>query len=240
MDKKIIFKARDKYGFDTQPQPYPAAQNLPDWWKEAAPYMKSPKNPDGKKLIVSQRTSNAGFKKCVPMLDAMLSGYIIPLWADVQVSYDEKGTPLLNSRTNAQVFQLHGESAREVEPPTGYSNFVYKYVNTWIPITPPGYSVLVTSPFGHRNLPFQAVPAIVDSDRSTLEIIPPMWLKEGFEGVIEKGTPLVQITPFKRTSWKAEFEYYEGHDYQAVQEKNFNANIINHYVRNAWSKKDYR
>ena len=246
MTNIIRFTARDEYGWDVQNKPVPASTLVPQWWKSMTPYEISPNNLEGKSLILENRVANATFKKCTPMLDALVSGYIITLWADVQVRQikDEVGNhfPRITWKVNAYrgVFLQHGASSMQIPPPAGYSNLVFKYQNTWIPHTPVGYSVLVTSPFGYKDLPFHAVPAIIDSDKSQLEIIPPMWIKEGFEGVIEAGTPLIQITPFKRENWKTEFDYLKTGEYEKLEDKNFNKHIINHYVRNHWSKKSYK
>jgi hypothetical protein len=239
MKNKIKFTAMNKFDYDIQLKPYPASTNIPSWWRDELPYTVSESNPTGKKIIVENSTSNATFKKCTPMLDAITSGYIIPLWTDVQVRIVD-GEPVITWRTQRQVFLKHGEASERVVPPTGYSNHVFKYLNTWMPKTPNGYSVLVTSPFGHRNLPLQAIPAIIDSDRSTLDIVPPMWLKDGFEGIIEKGTPMIQITPFKRENWESECDYLEYGEFEKNQEKNFNSTLINHYIKNVWSKKSYK
>jgi len=50
---KIEFIALDKYAFGVCPKPFPASQALPQWWKDASPYIKSKENPDG-------NLSNAG------------------------------------------------------------------------------------------------------------------------------------------------------------------------------------
>ena len=239
MSNKIIFKALSEIDFETFLKPYPASQNIPDWYMKGKPYEVSEMNPTGGKILVNNRLSNAAFKKCTPMLDAITSGYIVPLWADVQVT-EQLGLPTVTWRTARDVFVFHGQSSEEIQPPTGYTNKVVKYLNTWVPKTPPGYSVLITAPFGHRDLPFHAIPAVVDSDKSTLEILPPMWIKEGFEGIVEKGTPLFQITPFKRENWKAEFDCYRGNEFLTLQEKNFNGTLVNHYIKNVWSKKSYK
>ncbi len=236
--------AKDQYGFDTQLKPYPASSSIPDWWKNESPYIKSPINPNGSKIILRNGVSNATFKKCTPMLDALISGYIIPLWADVQVTLENKDTsnivPIITSRTARSVFEKHGQSSQNVENPPGYLNFVVKYVNTWIPITPKGYSCLITSPFGYRNLPFQAIPSIIDTDKSTLDVSVPMWVSNSFEGIVEKGTPLLQITPFKRESWESSFEYFKDDDHMKILDKTFNSTIVNHYIKNVWSKKSYK
>jgi hypothetical protein len=240
MTKKLTFIAKDEYGWEVCPKPFPAKQAVPQWWKDMTPYDVSPENPNGSKLIVENHVSNATFKKCTPMLDALTTGYIIPLWTDVQVK-QINNSPWITWRTKGpEVFEVHGESATKMPAPIGYKSLVVKYVNTWIPKTPPGYSVLVTSPFGYRDLPFHAIPAIIDSDKSTLEIVPPMWVKEGFEGIVEKGTPMFQVTPFKRENWESEFTFLKDGEYRKIEDKNFGSTLVNHYVKNYWSKKSYK
>jgi hypothetical protein len=185
------------------------------------------------------RDANVTYKKCVPLLDGLSAGYIIPLWSDVMVE-QENGFPLIYWKTEANIFEMHGKSSREIPAPTGYDQVVYKYVNTWIPQTPKGYSCLVVSPLGYNDLPFKAVPAIVDTDKSTLELVFPMWVKEGFEGIVEKGTPMVQIIPFKRDNWESTFNHYENDDFKIIQEKNFDGTMISHYLKNHHSKKKFK
>jgi len=227
----IIFKAINKNDYDTFLKPVPASTLLPSWWREETPYTISPDNPDGKKITLYNREANTSFKKCTPMLDVLSSGYIIQLWSDVLVR-QVNGEPQITWRAQRDIFSLHGKPFKDIVTPRGYSDTVFKYGNTWIPITPNGYSVFVTPPPGYNNSPFRAVPAIVDTDKSTIDFTPPMWIKEGFEGVVEKGTPLVQITPFKRENWKSETTFYEDGEFQKVQEKNFNSTIVNHYIKN--------
>lgn len=246
MSKDIYFVAKDQFGFDTQLKPYPASANVPQWFKDEPPYEVNPENKKGKTLIVEDGSSNASFKKCTPMLDGITSGYIIPLWTDVQIRIAPEGYQKITWRTqqspfdkHGDVFQKHGDSAARVKPPVGYDK-VFKYVNTWIPKTPPGYSVMVSHPAGYEDVPFRAIPAIIDSDKSELELVFPMWLQKGFEGIVEKGTPMIQITPFKRDSWTSHCISYEGNEYQKIQERNFNSTIFNNYIKNHWTRKVYR
>jgi hypothetical protein len=236
MTKKIKFVAKNPYGWETQPRPVPATNLMPKWWRDAPPYGFN----QGDKFVVENGASNASIKKCTPMLDALTSGYIVTLWSDVQVRQTSDGPVITWRVTGDDVFEMHGLNSRQAEPPAGYTNAVLKYHNTWIPKTPKGYSVLCTAPFGYRNLPFHAVPGVIDADKVDLQIIFPMWLKEGFEGVVEKGTPLVQITPFKRENWEAEFSHYEKDEYLAIEDRSFGANLVHHYVRNVWSRKSYK
>jgi hypothetical protein len=242
MSKNINFRARSKTDFEVQLKPYPAVKKLPKWFLDMDPYAdkSNQSTPDDGKLHFRSRNANATFKKCVPLLDGMSAGYIVPLWADVMVE-QENGIPLIYWKTYQDVLSIHGESSRNIVPPPGYQNIVYKYNNCWIPQTPKGYSCLITSPIGHHDVPLKAIPAIVDTDRSTLELVFPMWVKEGFEGIIEKGTPLIQIIPFKRDDWESTFDYYEDNEYYTkIEERNFNGTMIGHYLKNHHSKKKFK
>jgi hypothetical protein len=241
MSKNINFRARSKTEFDVQTKPYPAVKQLPDWFTEALPYHNENGTfPDDNKLHFRKRNANVTFKKCVPLLDGMSAGYIIPLWSDVMVE-QENNFPLIYWKNKVNVFEPHGDYSSKIVPPTGYKNYVFKYSNCWIPQTPKGYSCLVVSPLGYGDLPFKIVPAIVDTDNSTLELIFPTWVKEGFEGIVEKGTPMAQIIPFKRDNWESTFDYYEDGEYEnVIEEKNFNSTMVGHYMKNHHSKKRFK
>ena len=240
MSKNINFRARSKTEFEVQPKPYPAVKQLPKWFTDASPYANLNGFPTDGKLHFRNRNPNFTFKKCVPLLDGMSSGYIISLWADVMIEQNN-GFPEIYWKTHQDVFQLHGDPSRDIPPPPGYHEIVYKYYNCWIPQTPKGYSCLVVSPFGYNDLPFKTIPAIVDTDRSTVEVPFPMWVKNDFEGIVEKGTPLVQIIPFKRDDWTSTFDYYEDGQYRSiVEEKNFNGTMVGHYLKNHHSKKKFK
>ena len=128
MSKKINFKGRSKTDFDVQPRPYPAVKQLPKWFLEMDPYsdQSNPNMPTDGKLHFRGRSANATFKKCVPLLDGMSAGYLVPLWADVMVEQNN-GLSELYWKTNIDVFSLHGESTRNIVPPFGYENKVFKY-----------------------------------------------------------------------------------------------------------------
>jgi len=238
MGKNINFKARSKDEFEVQPRPYPAIKTLPKWFKDQVPYENN-RWVNDETIAIRDYTSNATFKKCVPLLDSMSSGYIVPLFADVQVKSAE--VPEIYWKTINPVFQMHGLGTKKMVPPEGYNSQVFKYLNCWIPQTPKGYSCLITSPFGHNDLVFRAIPAIVDTDSSTLELVFPVWVKDNFDGIVEKGTPVVQIIPFKRDDWDSTFDYFENDVYKKIiEEKHFNSTMVGHYLKNHWSKKKFK
>lgn len=234
---KIEFVALDRYAFEVCPKPFPASQALPQWWKNATPYIKSLENPDGKKIIVENSESNASFKKCTPMLDMLSSGYIVPLWADVQVRI-ENGFPYITWRVAKSVFE--GHDGQEVEIPDGYQKSQFKFLNQWVPKLSKGCSALIISCPGYPNTPFKAMQAIIDYDKTTHPLFPPMFLKEGFEGIIEKGTPMFQIIPFKRNNWQSTFSFLENDQQRINTDRDIKSTIVNNYVKNFWEKKTYK
>jgi hypothetical protein len=240
MSKNINFRARSKTEFEVQLKPYPAIKKLPEWFMNELPYEPVSDELNDKKLHIRDRVANHTFKKCTPLLDALGAGYIIPLWADVMIERKDDSHQIF-WKTKSDIFSIHGETSRRIVAPVGYDQVVYKYHNCWIPQTPKGYSCLITSPLGYNDLPFKAVPAIVDTDSSTLELVFPMWIKTGFEGIVEKGTPMVQIIPFKRDDWYSTFDYYEDGEYRnIIEEKNFNSTMVGHYLKNHHSKKKFK
>ena len=234
---EIEFVALDKYAFKVCPKPFPASEALPQWWKNATPYLKSWENPDGKKIIVKNFESNASFKKCTPMLDMLTSGYIVPLWSDVQVTLKDD-SPTISWRVKRDVFESH--SGQEVEVPDGYQKAQFKFLNQWVPKLPKGYSALIIACPGYPNNPFRAMQAIIDYDKTTHALFPPMFLKEGFEGILEKGTPMFQIIPFKRHNWISKFSFLENGQDLINQDLDIKSTIVNNYVKNFWQKKTYK
>jgi hypothetical protein len=238
LTNQIKFIYHNQLAYEMGVHPQPARNFLPEWFKQMSPYQKNDQNPTGRNIIVTDFTSNATAKKCTPMLDGMNAGYIVPLWCDVQVRQID-GNPNITWRIQPDVFQLHGSSSREVPAPFGYMQQVFKFI-TWFRIeTPKGYSISVQPPAGHYQLPFHAIPAVIDSDRSVIDNNFPCWIQEGFEGIVEKGTPIAQVIPFKRTDWQMETSLIPYEEHERQEAIGFKSNILNNYVRNIWSRKSY-
>lgn len=237
---EIVFKAKNEYLRDVSIKPFPSNQALPNWWREHTPYVKGPNNPDGKKIFINNGLSNATFKKCVPMLDGLTSGYIIPLWLDVQITQPDNA-PLINWTAKYQpIFDVHGRDSNKIKAPVGYHEQIFVYRTGWIPQTPKGYSILITHPFGYSDSPFRALSAVVDSDENKTEISLPVWIQKGFEGIVEKGLPMAQIIPFKREKWTSSFDSHKNNSYEIEEDKNWRSTLVNHYIKNIWSKKEYK
>lgn len=237
--KDIEFTYLGEHSFNVCEKPQPSKTYLPDWFINMPPYAPSEKNPRGNKIIVENHDSNATAKKCTPMLDAMITGYTVPLWSDVQVRQEENG-PRITWKVSQDVFGPHGNwGAPLIPPPLGYDNVVFKFNTSFRIRTPKGYSVIIRNVAGHNGLPFYAIPAIIDTDKSVIDTNIPVWVRSGFDGIVEKGTPMAQIIPFKRDNWKATFTWITEEQMRQEDDKGFASTIVNNYVKNIWSRKKF-
>jgi hypothetical protein len=134
----------------------------------------------------------------------MTAGYTITLPADV---YFEGNGNIKWSTDLITAVESHPKiQFSEFNIPDGYEKSVaFKFIQTWIIKTPPGYSTMFMHPTYSPDLPFYTLPAIVDTDKHPIMINFPFFLREGFSGVIPYGTPIVQLIPFKREDWKSKF-----------------------------------
>jgi hypothetical protein len=235
---KIKFIYHNDLAYEMGVHPQPAKNYLPEWYKQMPPYQPSVENPNGRSIKIRDGHSNATAKKCVPMLDGIGAGYIVPLWCDVQVEI-RSGEPEIFWRISSNVFVPHGEATRDIPAPFGYFARVFKFCTYFRIETPRGFSISVQPPAGHYQLPFRVIPAVIDSDRSVIDNNFPCWVQDGFEGIVEKGTPIAQVVPFKRTNWKAEMSVIPYEEHRKFSERGFESNILNNYVRNIWRKKTY-
>ena len=196
--------------------PLPASQALPDWWKKMTVFK------EGEPPWGSQ-----GMKACMPFFDAMVQGYMIPLWCDVHVKVgldtDENGeeatAPVFTwKEIGHTVIQRHhskqteGFPLREQSATSGGT--AYKFNNPWLIQTPPGYSSLFVAPLNNHNPNFQINSGIVATDEYKTQItFPFIWTgPDGYEGVIKEGTPIVQVIPFKRDDFKHELKAVDEND----------------------------
>lgn len=152
-------------------------------------------------------------KNCPPFVDAMTQGFVIRLPVDIHVSagkftwdWDIPDSPLSFHFAT----QVHGS-------PLDEGRSVVKFINFWNIRTEPGWSVLFGHPPNRPDLPFQAFDGMVDTDAfSDLPVhFPSRWLDPDFEGVLEKGTPIVQGVPIKREALEISIETLDASDVEA-------------------------
>lgn len=211
---------------------------IPKWYKDMPSYNKNI-------AIKTQDVLGANMKNCMPFLDSLTSGYFILLPQDVLISRDSDGQVRTTwKETDPGITILFRRPSNEgmITYPTPAGHLDDPYV--WnMPINiklPDGYSALITHPLNRSDLPFMTMSGIVDGD-GFIVYAPaslPFFLKRGFVGVIEAGTPIAQIIPFKRESWKSV------EDNSIVQEgakmKNLSkARITGWYKNTYWKRKTF-
>jgi hypothetical protein len=212
----------------------PARNFVPDWYKK----IPKSKNKNG---VLFDGGFRPTLKLCVPFLDAFTSGYMITTPYDIYIKNID-GAPFLvgpQAMPEKELPRWRKEIAHENLVPSG----CYPYEYTWnycIAYTVPvGYSMLATHPFNRWDLPFVTLTGIVDGgvvmqhDGNF-----PFYIKEGFEGIIPQGTPIVQLIPFRQEKWKSEKQIglvKEGQKHAMASA----AKITGWYKNTFWTKKEY-
>lgn len=230
--KKLTIKfASDE--IDVHGIPKPAKTNVPDWYKN------NPLNLEGTNLLIPDTHISHTFKRCVPFLDSLTTGYIAELWSDVIVRKKPNGFSSFEWRTPRAVLEERPiETSMELPVPSGHS---YQRLAWKVPYyikTPKNYSVIITHPLNRFDLPFTTLNAIVDTDEVMYAGNIPFFIKADFEGLIPKGTPLYQVIPFCREHWSSEEDaniIEEGH----INHKRSFSVINGWYKKNVWKRKNY-
>jgi hypothetical protein len=216
--KKIKFYS-DKTHLDLL-KPIPTSKSVPDW------YRKMPGSIGGIETV----------KKCVPVLDSITSGYVIPLPADVV--WDEEAKRFITQgkfqiNSDHYIDQIHG-----IPIPEEYDNQPHKWVNSWYVKTPPGYSTLFVHPLNRLDLPFYSFSGIVDTDEHPIVVNFPFVFRKDFRGIVPAGTPMIQAIPFKRDDWQSEvFDTGDSYFY----DKHWEVELppFSWYKRHWWKRKRY-
>ena len=216
--KKIAFKS-DRPDLDI-PKPVPTSKVIPEWFRGMSGVY------DGIESV----------KKCMPVLDALTAGYVIPVPGDVV--FDPNSKKFLSTSSVPIVTSHHATQTADVKISDEYDPQPWKWSNHWYIKTPPGYSTLFIHPLNRDDLPFHSFTGIVDTDKHPIVINFPFVLKKDFEGTIKAGTPMIQIIPFKRDNWESSvIDVGPAHKYP--KEHEIDMPPFNWYKRNFWSKKRY-
>lgn len=201
-------------------KPLPASRFIPEW------YRKMPGVDGGVETV----------KKCIPVLDALTSGYVIQLSADVWWDRESK---VFISQSEEKVNSDHDAlQTKYVELAPGFDSQPHKWINNWHIKTPKGYSTLFIHPLNRDDLPFKSFTGVVDTDTHPLPVNFPFVLRDDFEGLIPAGTPIIQVIPFKRDDWDSVvIDTGDSYKYpHAIDNMN---PPFNWYKRKFWTKKVY-
>jgi hypothetical protein len=233
MSQIIKFIAQNEHVWNVRPRPYPSIKNLPVWWKEIPAYSNNENKFD------LNPYSTVTVKRCVPTIDMLGAGYYVPLWADIFVT-QQKQVPNIRWTTNSPVAESWSdEQVANFKTIDGYSKVFFKNLHGWTIKTPPGWSCIFTHPVAYPDAPFYTISGIVDTDIYDAEINVPFVIKNGFEGIIEKNTPMFQIIPIKRDQWSSEFNIKKPNEHYFDLEKLY-SKINRAYFSLIKNKKIYR
>jgi hypothetical protein len=249
-DKVIEFSAHEDYFAQIEDYPTPIKLNIPEWYKK-----------------LDHKANYRTVKGCVPFLDTLTSGYLLKMPQDFNVRHnvDNKNEKGETFKDSFQVFGLREVSqfilGKSINLNSGHdihplkqvegSPFIeknknlpfYKILNPWKIKTPKGYSCLFVPPLNNADDRFSIIPGIVDTDNFPLEINFPIVINGDkypvLETLIKKGTPYVQIIPFKRDSWKMSLKPWKQKEIQKIK-LFYGLKLINIYKEKYWNKKSWK
>jgi hypothetical protein len=171
-------------------EPVPAKSVLPAWFRQL---------PGVDESQLSATNNGLTVKRCLPFVDAMSAGWIIPLAAAVRLEISEGGRTVTagwefdrEMVSNHAAFQLAG-SPYDPHPPMKFHNY-------WTIRTSEGWSCLFLPPINRPNGVIEVLSGLVDTDTYRSPVNFP-FVAVAPDGVytLKKGTPLVQVIPFRRS-----------------------------------------
>ena len=249
-NKEIEFSAHEDYFALKEDYPIPTKLNIPEWYKK-----------------LEHTITGKTVKGCMPFLDTITSGYLLKMPQDFIVRHNvdhknEKGEIVkdcfqLSSLNEVSVvlqskfinlnsaIDIHSTKQLEGSPLVDKNKNLpfHKILNPWKIKTPKGYSCLFVPPLNNSDDRFSIIPGIVDTDTFPNEINFPIVINGDkypvLETLIKKGTPYVQIIPFKRDSWEMKFKSRTQKEIQnsAIFNK---LNLLNMYKNKYWNKKSWK
>jgi len=181
----------------------------PDWWKKM-------------KIFQAVRGRRAQtIRACPAMHDWLKSGWYILANRDMEILVGQDREGLADENYITRDASDSGYSSPShpsdqfdnafdyIKNGKGHVKDAFKMRNPWNIITPAGYSTFYLEPFLFQNDYFATWQGIIDTDRfntnlDNSQIIFYPKTEESF--TITKGTPLVQIIPYKREEWTATYQ----------------------------------
>jgi hypothetical protein len=245
-NKEIEFSAHESYVNLNEDFPTPIKTNIPEWFKN-----------------LNHSVDRFTIKGCLPFLDTLTTGYLLKLPMDIRIAHNfinsenkidsiyrigplpdnimrEKGINI-NRENPAPHMQFQVEGSPFVEKNKNLP--FYKIMNPWKIKTPKGYSCLFVPPLNNSDDRFQIMSGIVDTDTFVQEINFPIVLNGDkypvLDTILKKGTPYVQIIPFRRDNWKMKISKKTTEE--VLEKKNFYyLEIMYNYKNRYWKKKNFK
>lgn len=217
---------------DLVAHPASAKNSMPQWYKDA-PAAGTKSCP----IINNLGNIVKGLKSCTPFVDALTSGYIQKTWCDIYIEFNNNQ---FNYRCGQTPIIMEHRDQVNISLSNRYYPIEFAWLCPWIPKTPCGYSILCTHPHNRLDLPFTTTTGIIDADQFHHVGFGkfPFYIEHGFTGIIPAGTPMFQMTPFKRDNWKSTSAKYDEQK-QSINEYTYLREFYNVYKNKFWKKKTY-
>ena len=169
--------------------PLPAVKAMPSWFRSLAAIDRD---------TLSATDNAMTIKRCMPFLDALSAGWVLPLAATVRLEVTNDGGQV-DCGWDFDRTMISNHSPQQVAGHPRLPSPPMKFHNHWTIVTPPGWSCLFVSPLNHPHPAFDVLAGIVDTDEYRSQIHFPFF-PPATDGIytIEAGTPVVQIIPFRR------------------------------------------
>lgn len=237
MKLKLYSIGKDSESHGVTP-PIPSKKVVPDWYKSSPRFTNNSKS----LTVNSMGGTNVTYKTCVPYLDSLTMGYVVTTWCELLVEKDpETGEKIIRWTSKLSPIEARDLESLEGMPQyPGFDKMTQAFKFKWAIETPKGYSLLITQPMNRPDLVTYCPSGIIDAE----SLVPaggiPFAIRSDFEGIIPSGTPIMQIIPFKRDSWKLELndKTYKEEDIFKVSNSIINT-MTGFYKKNMWKKKDF-
>jgi hypothetical protein len=168
--------------------PQPAHKFIPNWYKQTD--MRAFKDSPLEKSV----------RACMPFMEALTFGWIVPVPTDISIIRSSDGVEVT---WNPEQFKAMGSHKKQQVGGDAFPHDgeLLKFNLPYALRTPEGVSTLYMPPLNRIETRFRPFSGVVDTDKYVQETnIPALMLDDEFEGIIEAGTPLVQVIPFERDS----------------------------------------
>ena len=236
--KEIIFQEFSLNAKHMQDTPKPSHNSIPQWFKNDKNFSTGSND----KLKAVKTDYSGTYKMCVPVTDTMSAGYNIVLPATVYITNlkdAENYEPNILWQVDWNVCDVQPQNALQSYPiPYEHSPTFFRWKIDWKIITPSGYSAWITHPSHRHDLPFTTINGFVDTDVHPNPLYLPFFVKNGFEGKIDAGTPIAQVIPIKREHWVSKRKDYD-EEISKMITNNSKLDYFRTYKNRYWSKKRY-
>lgn len=235
--------------------PVPTQNVMPKWYKDAdrfaknpftGEYYKAPKEvcPYPKEGTTDDFGKIPTWKACPAIMDAFSTGYVFKTPCDIKFFKNENGTiscEVLDEKYKD--FCTPRPPMAQFEHPKGFYKDHFAWNSHWGLELPEGYSALFMTPMNRFDLPFLNTTGVVDSDKVHMLGSFPFFIAEGWEGTILKGSPYLQVLPFKREDWSHNIEFLQEKDIydKMIDNSNFYRKPDGGIYKNKiWSRREYK